>query len=216
MLPVAPYSSETPIRVTAVEVTETRKNFSAASAAAGSPRRSPVIAKAGSETSSSATTRVTRSREAARVSAPAAEQSSRNPHSPCGVRPPPTEAVFISATTAVQTSTTPHTTSVKRSTSYEHGGGPATTSPTQKVRRGSFHSRVAGTAAATTATTVSVEGTSAAPRDRGGPAKAACSSTSTAATASTSGAAIASQSICWTREPFTAPPGSRRHRPRPG
>ena len=53
--------------MTAVDTTETRKNLSAASLARRSSRRSATRAKAGSDTTSSATTRVSRSRLAASV-----------------------------------------------------------------------------------------------------------------------------------------------------
>src|SRR3954452_3796797 len=196
--PVAPYSREAPINVTAVEITDTRKNFTAASAARGSPRRSPVIAKAGSDTTSSATTNVTRSREAAMVKAPVAEQRSRKFHSASGVRPSWTATVPISATTAVPNSTTAQKTSVNRSTTNEQGAGPPSAPggpPMQKVEAGRLHDATVGTAATATAPTVSVAGTRAAVRVRGVPANEPNSSTRTAATASVVGAAIASQSM---------------------
>src|SRR3954449_12488468 len=133
--PVAPYSSEGPIKVTAVDITETRKNFTAASAARGSPRRSPVIAKAGSDTTSSATTSVTRSREAAIVKAPVAEHRSRKFHSPSGVRPSSTATVPINATTAVPNRTTAQKTSVNRSTTNEQGAGPPSAPPGRSMQK---------------------------------------------------------------------------------
>src|SRR3954449_173782 len=169
--PVAPYSSEGPIKVTAVDITETRKNFTAASAARGSRRRSPVIAKAGSDTTSSATTNVTRSREAAMVQAPVAEHRSRKFHSASGVRPSWTATVPISATTAVPNRTTAQKTSVNRSTTNEQGAGPPSTprGPSmQKVDAGWRHDATVGTAATATATTVIVAGPQAAVRLRGG------------------------------------------------
>src|SRR3954452_18589517 len=192
--PVAPYTSETPISITAVEITETRKNFSAASAERGSPSRRPVIANAGSDTTSSDTTNVIRSREAAIDSAPVAEQRSRKFHSPCGVRPSATEAVLSSATTAVPKSTIDQKTSVKRSTTKEQCTGCSRRSTTQKVARCSPHRRTAATAATTTVVTVRAAGPSAAARGRGGPAIASTRSTTSAPTASTTGAATADQS----------------------
>src|SRR3954465_4804610 len=192
--PVPPYSSEAPISMTAVEITDTRKNFTAASAARRSPRRSPVIANAGSETTSNATTSVIRSRAAAMVSAPVADDSSRKFHSPAGVRPSLTAAVPMSATTAVPNSTTAQNTSVNRSTTNEQGAGPASGRTTQNVDRVCCHPAAVGTAATATASTVSVAGSSAIARVRGGPANVSTRSTTTAATASTTGGATAAQS----------------------
>src|SRR4051794_19234368 len=211
--PVAPYSSETPISMTAVEITETRKNLTAASAARRSPRRRPVIANAGRETTSRATTRVTRSRAAAIVSAPVAEQSSRKFHSPAGVRPSLTAAVPISATTAVPNSTTAQNTSVNRSATNEHCTGPASGRTTQNVDRVWCQPAAVGTAATATASTVSVAGTSAIARLRGGPANVSTRSTTTAATASTSGGATAAQSTSWV---IRAAPGRPGPPPPPG
>ncbi len=210
--PVAPYSRETPISITAVETTETRKNFTAASAARASPRRSPVIANAGRDTSSRATTSVMRSRDAAMVSAPVAEQSSRKFHSPSGVRPSATATVPISATTAVPNRVIPQNTRVRSLTSNEHGAGPASGRTMQNVERVAPHSGSARPAATTTASTVRVAGTSAARRLRGGPANASTSSTRTAATASTSGAAIAGQSMSWVIRASRRTPARRRRR----
>jgi hypothetical protein len=70
--------------ITAVAVTEERKNFSAASEESRSPRLIPTRAKAGREATSRATTRVARSRAAGSRAAPAAEESSRNQYSPTG------------------------------------------------------------------------------------------------------------------------------------
>ena len=210
--PVAPYTRETPISITAVEITETRKNFTAASAALRSPRRSPVIAKAGSETTSRATTSVTRSRDAAMVSAPVAEQSSRKFHSPSGVRPSATATVPMSATTAVPNSTTPQNTRVSPSTAKEQACAVSLRGrPTQNVACCSPQSRAANTPATTTDSTVSVAGTRAARRLRGGPAKASTSSTTIAATASTRGGATAAQSMSWVA--FTTDPRGRTARP---
>ncbi len=192
-----------------MEITETRKNFTAASAARASPLRRPVIANAGSETTSSATTSVTRSREPARVSAPVAEQSSRKFHSPSGVRPSATATVPISATTAVPNRVIAQKTSVKWSTTNEHGAGPSSGRTTQKVERGRSHRPTASPAATSTASTVSVAGTSAARRLRGGPANASTTSTTRAPTASAAGAATAAQSMSW-----TVIPGPRRTRRR--
>src|SRR3954452_535360 len=164
--PVAPYSSETPISITAVEITETRKNFTDASAARRSPRRRPAIANAGSDTTSSATTRVTRSRDAAIVSAPVAEQSSRKFHSPAGDLPSPTSTVPISATTAVPERTTAQNTGVTRSTTNEHATGPDSGRTTQNVARVLPHAPALSTAATATPSTVTVAGTRAALRLR--------------------------------------------------
>jgi hypothetical protein len=83
-VPVAAYTKLTPRRVTAVAVTEERKNFRAASLESLSPRLRPTSAKAGSEATSRATTSVARSREAGSSAAPAADDSSRNQNSPGG------------------------------------------------------------------------------------------------------------------------------------
>ncbi len=72
-----------PSSITAVAVTEDRKNLSAASAPRPS-RRSATRAKAGSEATSRAITRVARSREAGSSAAPVALESSRNQYSPPG------------------------------------------------------------------------------------------------------------------------------------
>jgi hypothetical protein len=72
------------MRLTAVAVTEDRKNFRAASEDFLSPCLMPTRAKAGREATSRATIRVARSREAGSRAAPAAEESSRNQNSPSG------------------------------------------------------------------------------------------------------------------------------------
>ena len=187
--PVAPYTRETPISITAVETTETRKNFTAASAARRSPRRSPAIANAGSETTSRATTSVTRSREAAITSAPVAEQSSRKFHSPSGVRPSATDdgADQRDHRGAEQRDAPEHQREpvdherarhrpLERADHAERARGSGPTAGPRGHRR------------RTTASTVRVAGTSAARRLRGGPAKASMSSTTIAPIARTSGA----------------------------
>ena len=178
-----------------MEITETRKNFTAASEARRSPRRRPVIANAGSDTTSRATTRVIRSRAAAMVRAPVAELSSRKFHSPSGVRPSATATVPSSATMAVPNSATAQNTRVNRSTTKEHGAAPPSGRTTQNVLRVVSHSEAAKMAATVTVTTVRVAGTSAARRLRGGPANVSTSSTSRAPRASTVGGASAAQSM---------------------
>jgi hypothetical protein len=86
--------------VNAVETTEKRKNFNAASPPRGSPRRSPTRTNAGSDTTSSATSNVSRSREAGSTSMPVTDISSRVWNSPGGTRPSPNSGSDSSSTTS--------------------------------------------------------------------------------------------------------------------
>ncbi len=102
--------------MTAVDTTDTRNSFSAASLARPSYRRMATSANAGSETTSRLTTRVSTSRLAASVRAPATEASSRNQYSPGGMPPRRTVSRDSSTTTAAPASTSAWKVRVRSST----------------------------------------------------------------------------------------------------
>jgi len=79
-----------------------------------------VSAKIGSETSSSATTSMIRSREAGSVTAPTRVQISRKYHSPTGISPPASSAIDSRTITTAATRTSPAKINVNRSTTNEH------------------------------------------------------------------------------------------------
>ena len=146
-MPVTPYSSETPKSMTAVDTTETRNSFTAASAPLPSYRRRAVNAKTGSETSSSDTTSMIRSRDAGSSTAPVRVLSSRRYHSPAGTRRSDNSAIDNRTTTIPAASITPAKISEKWSATNEHnaedstpdGTGPARSPGMQKVSRSRPH-----------------------------------------------------------------------------
>ena len=89
----------------AVDTTEMTKNVIAACALRGSERLSPTSTKAGSDTTSSATMRLSKSLDAARTTMPLTEASSRKQVSPGGSRSESSELRTRSSTTTSAAST---------------------------------------------------------------------------------------------------------------
>src|SRR3954454_1901396 len=112
-----------PYAVTAVDTTENRKNFNAPSALRASSRRRPTSTKAGSETTSSAISRLSRSRDAASTSMPLTDQSSSAWNSPGGIRSSATPATDMSRTTTSTDRKSSWKNSAKSSATYEQPSG---------------------------------------------------------------------------------------------
>jgi hypothetical protein len=103
--PVTPYTRLIPNSVTADDTTETRKSLSAASLATPSDLRRATSANTGSDSVSSATTRVIRSRPAASSSAPVRAASSKKWYSPAGSADRRISSCDSSTTTSAASST---------------------------------------------------------------------------------------------------------------
>ena len=164
-----------PSRVTAVDTTETRKNFSAASLPRRSAYRRPTSAKAGSETVSIDTTRVMRSRDATRAIAPAADVSRRKYSSPAGRSSGPTDGCSSRAISPTLTATSTHHPIVMSSTCHEQSTTPSTVRlGTQNAARGSWSAAIR-ISASTAPQTLTAQGSS---RLSCGSARSATSATS--------------------------------------
>jgi len=73
VVPAAPYTNDSPYRMTADEMLPTRKNFIAPSGAALSPFRNPVRKYSGIDINSNATNNTIRSRADASTSIPSSD-----------------------------------------------------------------------------------------------------------------------------------------------
>src|SRR6266540_3837324 len=141
-VPVNPYTSAMPSSITALAVTETSRNFTAASAERLFRRRNPTRTYVGSVSVSSPTTRVTRSRAPTRVSTPTNEASTSSVYSPAGcgdssgsrVATTPAEATTVAAAAATPT----HSTADRRRSGSAMSATSTATIPVAAARMGAM------------------------------------------------------------------------------